>query len=1016
MRQVLLQIMLSHLLFTDWQHIFIRYCRRMKYTWFIFLMFFASLVSVKGQAVMDNNPSTIKWFKINAPHFRILFPEGFEEQAQRMANTLEHIHKAEATSLGSEPRKISVVLQNQSSLSNGFVSILPRRSEFFAMPPQNYNFIGTNDWLNLLASHEYRHIVQYQHATRGFNKLFYYLFGNTTLAGMAQAAAPSWFWEGDAVAAETAFTPSGRGKIPQFNLLFRTNLLEGRTFNYHKQYLRSYKHNIPDHYVLGYNMVSYLREKTNDPLIWGKISARSWSVPFLPFAFSNAIKNKTDLYVTDLYKQMAADLTLAWKRQLDSLPISSFEKLILRNSPRYTDYNYPQPLADGSVLALKQGIGDIEQFIVLRNGREEKFFVPGFINDSGMLSVADQSVVWTEYGFDPRWRMRNYSLIKIFDGNTGDVRVIGDKHSRYTSAALSPRGDRIAATRTDLNYQHRVVVLELFTGKELATFENPLNDFYSMPRWTSDGKKIAALKTTSKGKSVVLLDPEGEAEQELLPMSQENIGYPVVYGNWLLFNSPVSGIDNIYAFHMESGKRYQVTSSKYGAYNPAVSADGAEIYYNEQGRDGMDVAKIRFDSLSWKVYSAPIKLKTFFQHLVDQEGMPNLFQTVPQQTFTVKRYAKASGFINPYSWGLVVGNDLTTINAAITSKDVLSNLSLSAGYVYDLNEKTDFWQAGISYQGWYPILNLTASTGDRENKESAFGNTSTFTWDEKNLEGEVSFPFRFTHSKYNQLLTISNGVGITKTTNFNNLITRGGTVIYEGNERFVPVNDTLAYLFNDQLNNGTLTYNHFSFSADNLLKTSYRDFLYRWGQSLDIDVYNTFGSSDFRAQQVAVRGVLYFPGLAKHHYLYFSGSYQKNLQDFTIDTYTFRNSIPKPRGHSYPSDETFFSFSANYALPVWYPDIALGPVLNVQRVKCNLFYDYGQGSGRTYFYHTGNNNVYYSTTDDIYQSLGIETTFDFNVMRFLPKFEVGFRTTYLIANRYTNAGSVFEVLIGNIGF
>src|SRR5688500_19010745 len=242
-----------------------------------------------GQVVLENNPTSIRWQQINTPHFRVVFPRGFNLPAQRMANTLEHIHKAEARSLGTAPRKISVILQNQSSVSNGFVSILPRRSEFYTMQPQDYNFIGTNDWLNLLATHEYRHVVQYQHATRGFNRLIYYVFGNTTLAGFSQAAVPQWFWEGDAVAAETAFTRSGRGRIPNFGLVFKTNLLEGRTFNYHKQYLRSYKHNIPDHYVLGYYMVSHLRRKTRDPAIWDKITAKAWNVPFIPFTFSNAI-------------------------------------------------------------------------------------------------------------------------------------------------------------------------------------------------------------------------------------------------------------------------------------------------------------------------------------------------------------------------------------------------------------------------------------------------------------------------------------------------------------------------------------------------------------------------------------------------------------------------------------------------------------------------------------------------------------------------------------------------------
>jgi hypothetical protein len=93
------------------------------------------------------------------------------------------------------------------------------------MPSQNYNFLGTNDWLNLLASHEYRHVVQYQHANRGFSRALYYLFGSNTLAAMAHIGAPQWFWEGDAVATETAFTHSGRGRIPNFNLVFKTNLM-----------------------------------------------------------------------------------------------------------------------------------------------------------------------------------------------------------------------------------------------------------------------------------------------------------------------------------------------------------------------------------------------------------------------------------------------------------------------------------------------------------------------------------------------------------------------------------------------------------------------------------------------------------------------------------------------------------------------------------------------------------------------------------------------------------------------
>ena len=68
-----------------------------------------------SQTTLDNNPTFLKWYQVNTPHFRVLFPKGFDEQAQRMANTLEHIHGPEAATLGTTPKKISIVLQNQSS-------------------------------------------------------------------------------------------------------------------------------------------------------------------------------------------------------------------------------------------------------------------------------------------------------------------------------------------------------------------------------------------------------------------------------------------------------------------------------------------------------------------------------------------------------------------------------------------------------------------------------------------------------------------------------------------------------------------------------------------------------------------------------------------------------------------------------------------------------------------------------------------------------------------------------------
>jgi len=976
-----------------------------------------------AQTVLENNPTSLKWNQIETSHFRVLFPKGFDLPAQRVANTLEYIHAPEARTMGPEPRRISVILQNQSSASNGFVTYLPRHSEFYTMPAQDYNFLGTNDWLDMLASHEYRHVVQYKQATRGLNKFIYYLFGGTTFTGMSHIAVPQWLWEGDAVATETAFTPMGRGRIPRFDLLFRTNLLEGRTFNYHKQYLRSYKNNIPDHYVLGYHMVSYLRRKTNDPEIWNKVTGRAWGMPIMPFTFSNALHRETGRYVTGVFKDMAAELKQEWQAEIDKLQLTRFESLPGDRKKSYTDYRYPQVLGDGTVIAIKYGIGDITQFVRMGERGPEKIFVPGPLNDAGMLSAASGKIAWAEYGFDPRWRVKTYSRIKVYDMATGRTVIVGEPHSRLSAPALSTDGHTVVAIRSTNEYEHRVVVFDVASGRQVKEFSNPDNDFYSMPRFTPDGKSILALRQQSGSKTISLIDVATGTERDLLPASNENVGHPFLAGDYLLLASPVSGIDNVYALHIPTGVRYQVTSSRYGAYSPTVSPDGKWIYFNEQTRDGLDVARIPFEPASWKTFTpAQEDPHSLSQTLVSQEKTESFWSAVPDnsKSYPVTRYRKISGVINPYTWGPYVSNDLVQLNAGVFSRNVLSTIEFNAGYFYDFDEKTSGWKAGLSYQGLYPIIDANFSYGNRTTTEKGFGSEAKFEWKETTVEGGVRLPFLLTRSKYNRSLTIGNAVGLTQTRSFENTVTHGGEVVYRGPDRITFLNDTLAYLYHDQLNDGNLLYNRANLSFSNLLKRSERDFLYRWGQTLDVDFLSTPYGGDFRAQLFAARAGLYFPGFAKHHFLYTRLAYQTMLQGYETDIYTFRNRIPKPRGHSYPDDKTFTTVQLNYALPLWYPDIALGPILNIQRIKANVFYDVGQGQGFQYYYDVKNGTVYQARTDATYQSVGVEWSMDFNIFRLLPKGEIGLRSTYIMENQswanFSSNDVVFEFFIGNIGF
>jgi hypothetical protein len=981
-----------------------------------FILFFPS--SGQPTEILDNNRPSIRFQQIRTPGFRVLYPAGFETTALRVANTLEHIRIPESQSLRRPPHRFTVVLQNRTAISNGFVSLLPRRSEFFTMPPQDYNFTGLVDWLDQLAVHEYRHMVQFDRARTGLNKLAYYAFGPATLAGLAQMSAPLWFWEGDAVAIETAFTSSGRGRIPQFALVMRTNLTEGRVFNYHKQYLRSYKHFIPDHYVLGYHMVSYLRKRTNDPLIWDKITQRAWKFPFMPFAFSQAIRKETGLHVTQLYKAMAADLKKEWDSLAANQNISSYSEAQHQRRTGYTDYKYPQVLSDGSILVWKRGIGHIDEFVLVDRNKDEHVFTPGIIVDNGMLSASGTRIVWSEYTFHPRWRRETYSDIKLYDLHTRKLKRV-THHARYAAPALSPDTTKIVAVESATDYSVSVVILDT-RGNELQKLATTSDAFYSMPRWSEDGKKIVVLKTTKRGRSVVLFDVQKGLEETIIPETRENIGHPVLYKSWLLFNSPDGGTDNIYALHLPDRTRYRVTVSRHGAYNPAVSPDGSTIYYNEQSRDGLNVVSVPFNPETWQRHEPAPEVRSYFQYLVEQEGNPNLLGDVPQNNFPAKPYRKISGIFNPYSWGAYFNTELTQADIGIVSQDVLSTVSWRAGYLYNIPDQTGMWRVGLSYQNWFPIVDVNVLFGPRQLNEGTISyyriegtdtlltsDELTFKWKEKTVEAGLRIPLLTTSSRYLGNFTASNYIGYTQVTDFTNSITGTGRIITPE----LPV-----YWLRSYPGNGTLLYNHFSMSAYRLLKRSRRDINSRWGQAFYMHGYGTpFRQSDYTGNQFSFYTLLYFPGLFRHHSLWGYWGYQQTKIELLRRTspsapvsdnnsYIFPNQVPVPRGISVFRDQKFYTMSANYTLPVWYPDIAIGPLLNIQRLRLNGFLDYAYGTS------TFSATNFRSTT---YLSAGVETKFDINILRFLPQLDIGVRYSYgLLPARTTSV----ELLIGTLGF
>jgi hypothetical protein len=162
------------------------------------------------------HPPSQKWKQINTDTVRIIFAPGLDSQANRAASVIHYLAANKPVSLGNQLKKINIVLQNQTTIANGYVGLGPFRSEFYLTPAMSNFEEGSIGWVDQLAVHEYRHVQQFNNFNNGLSKFMKVISGEDGYALAINASVPDWFYEGDAVYNETLLSNQGRGRLPLF--------------------------------------------------------------------------------------------------------------------------------------------------------------------------------------------------------------------------------------------------------------------------------------------------------------------------------------------------------------------------------------------------------------------------------------------------------------------------------------------------------------------------------------------------------------------------------------------------------------------------------------------------------------------------------------------------------------------------------------------------------------------------------------------------------------------------------
>lgn len=911
--------------------------------------------------ITGQNPASIKWKQITTERFQILYPENYSSVAQHYINTLNLTGSVINEEYNSKIRRISIVLHNQTTTSNAIAAIAPMRLDFFEMPSQQ---IYPQRWQDQLVLHEYRHTVQQYKLRQGLTEGFYYVFGEQGVAFIMGLYLPFWFIEGDAVYAETIFSSSGRGRIPDFIYPLKAQVLDKNIYKYDKALFGSYRDFVPDHYTLGYQLMAWGTYRYGIEL-WDRTMNQVARRPYYIVPFTTSLKKHTGNYKVNFYKSVLGSLKQEWWIH-DNPAIDTSFKILSKNNKYFTNYLYPNELEDGSIVVEKTEIDDINKFVRIdSDGNEKRLYTPGF-NFQESLSVSKNKIYWNERSYDPRWDMRNYSVIKSFDIETGKANKI-TKKTRYFAPDISNNGNFIITVHISNQSEYALHLLTAQSGELIKTIFTEDNLFFITPHWSNDDKSIVSIVLGKKGKSLVKIDTDTWELTHLLPFSFKEIKWPVMFNNWVVYTGTYEGKDNIYAIEINSGKAFKIFEPRFGANNISFSNNGKFIFFTYYTADGGKLAKMKFDPQCFDEVDIE-NLK--YEYLADRLVKPHTFnldeESVPNVVYDENKYRRGRHLFHLHSWApLSIDGDNYSINPGITllSQNKLSTAATTLAYKYDLNEHTSKIEFGFDYYGWYPVVSFKADYGGRKGvglKDSVYYDLS---WRETNLSLLLSLPLNFTSSKW----------------------IKGIQPIVGMNQKFRKMDKDISVDFPE--NNFTIPV--YRFYAYNQYKRSTKDIYPKWGQTIDL-LYRDTPFSEFSNSQAGLSAWFYFPGFIRHQGIRVYSGYQKTA----TWNYSFSNFVAVPRGYSDIFYKEYYSIRSDYAFPVAYPDWNLPSVFYLKRIYSKLFYDYLHGYDNGKFIELS--------------STGLEIYSDWHFLSILLNINLGIRVSY----RFKDGTQFYEFLFG----
>lgn len=372
----------------------------------------------------------------------------------------------------------------------------------------------------------------------------------------------------------------------------------------------------------------------------------------------------------------------------------------------------------------------------------------------------------------------------------------------------------------------------------------------------------------------------------------------------------------------------------------------------------------------YKKLEAPRDKELLLIKDIDSSSKLGEFTDYKYDNYTVSPYKKWQHLFNFHSWMPFYAdlNNLSFDNIGVSpgltlmSQNHLSTLTSTIAYEYTNNDH--FLHSSIIWEGQYPAVELDLS----------YGGSPFVAVDEDSLHTPASInpglnasaliylPLSFNSGKFYQTVYPSLRLSYN-----NNYIYKEASGLFDYGQLIATGRIYLA----------------------NFHRMANRDIYPRWGQVLDIFGTISPGDKSIYGPVKTLRTSFYAPGIFNNHGVRIM--YQAEKQD--PGKYAFINRIPHSRGYENIISKSLTSFSADYVMPLVYPDINIKSFLYINRIRSTFFYDYSLGTDN--YYRLEKRGV---EGEEQFTSFGLELLADFYMLRLPFRFSAGLQSAWMPEN------------------